>query len=143
MQLPLTCATTLPGRRADLPLKFAAEPSLRERASKWFRRHPKLVSPAALCVYLAAALLVASAVTVRMSLDARARRQDAERIKAYRHYEEFLTLADQVKLAAGSPEKASEVWQTGTEALHRYGATEPGWNRARMLCVYRPTIASG
>src|SRR5205807_1486686 len=32
--------------RADLPLKYAAEPSVRERASKWVRRHTRLVSPA-------------------------------------------------------------------------------------------------
>jgi serine/threonine protein kinase/Flp pilus assembly protein TadD len=112
---------------ANLPLKFAAEPSLRERAHKWVRRHPKLVSPAAVCGYMAAALLIASAITVRLSLDARARRQDAERIGAYRQYEQFLTLADRVKVAAGSPEKSAEVLRTGSEALDRYGATEPGW----------------
>lgn len=114
-------------QRASLPLKFAAEPSLRERAHKWIRRHPKLVSPAALCGYMAAALLIASAITVRLSLDARARRQDAERIEAYRKYEEFFTLAGQVKVAAGSPERSAEVLRTGSEALDRYGATEPGW----------------
>jgi serine/threonine protein kinase/tetratricopeptide (TPR) repeat protein len=30
--------------RADLPLKYAPEPSLRERARKWVRRHPRLTS---------------------------------------------------------------------------------------------------
>src|SRR5439155_19822620 len=29
---------------ADLPLKHTAEPSWRERASKWVRRHPRLMS---------------------------------------------------------------------------------------------------
>jgi tetratricopeptide (TPR) repeat protein len=30
--------------RANLPLKYAAEPSLRERSQKWARRHPRLAS---------------------------------------------------------------------------------------------------
>jgi tetratricopeptide (TPR) repeat protein len=114
-------------QRANLPLKFAAEPSIRERAGKWVRRHPKLVSPAAICAYMAAALLAASAITVRLSLDARARRQDAERIDAYRKYEDFLTLADRVKMSAGSPDKSADVFHSGSEALDRYRATEPGW----------------
>jgi eukaryotic-like serine/threonine-protein kinase len=115
-------------QRAHLPLKFAAERSLRERAGKWIRRHPLLVSPAALIAYAAAILLAASAITVWLSLSARAQRQDAERAAAYRQYEKFLSLADRAKLAAGARERSNEAYEIGNEALGRYGATEPGWD---------------
>ncbi len=113
--------------RADLLLNFAPEPSLRERARKWIRRHPQLVSPAGVGVYTAAVLLITSAILVRTSLDARVQRQDSERAAAYRQYEEFLTQADQVKLAAGAPNGSPDVFQIGSNALHRYGVAEPDW----------------
>ena len=42
-------------------------------------------------------------------------------------FEEFRSLADQVKFEAGSPSGSPKVLQLGTAALDRYGATEPGW----------------
>src|SRR5205085_3321477 len=47
-------------QRANLPLKYAPEPSFRERARKWARRHPRLASLTSIaCV--AAVLLCAVA----------------------------------------------------------------------------------
>jgi eukaryotic-like serine/threonine-protein kinase len=115
-------------QRANMPLKGVREPSVREYARKWARRHPWLTSPAALAAYAAAILLAATAVGVKLSLAARAERQDAQRTAAYRHYQEFLMLTDGVKLAAGSPDQSEEVLRLGSEALARYGATEPGWD---------------
>jgi serine/threonine protein kinase/Tfp pilus assembly protein PilF len=43
---------------ADLPLKFAPELSLRERADKWLRRHPRLTSSGTVATAAAALLLV-------------------------------------------------------------------------------------
>src|SRR5204863_9422953 len=42
---------------ADLPLRHTPEPSLRERAAKWGRRHPRLTSTAGVGTLAAAALL--------------------------------------------------------------------------------------
>ena len=114
-------------QRANLPLKYAPEPSVREKVRKWVRRHPTVVSPAALVAYAAAVLLVVAAVTVRLSLSARAERQDAERRAAVRQFEEFRSLAEAVKSEAGSPSGSAKVLQLGSAALDRYGATEPGW----------------
>jgi eukaryotic-like serine/threonine-protein kinase len=114
-------------QRAHQRLEYAPEPSLRERLRKWVRRNPKLVSPAALTAYAAALLLLASAVTVQLSLSARAKRQDAERAAALRHYEGFMALADRAREAAGAPDKSAELLRVGTDALALYSATEPGW----------------
>ncbi|MBO0701218.1 MAG: tetratricopeptide repeat protein, partial [Zavarzinella sp.] len=114
-------------QRSHQRLLHAPEASLRERARKWARRNPKLVSPAALAAYLAAVVLIVSAVTVQLSLSARAKRQDADRIAALRHYEQFLALADRAKIAAGSPAESAELLHLGTEALALYSATEPAW----------------
>ncbi len=40
----------------DLPLKYAPEPSLRERAAKWARRHPRLTSASTLGAFAAVLL---------------------------------------------------------------------------------------
>jgi serine/threonine protein kinase/predicted Zn-dependent protease len=113
--------------RANLPLRYAPETSLRERTRKWARRNRQLVSPAALLTYAAAILLLVSAITVRHSLDARAKRQDEERLAAYRQFEDFLARSEQVKFAAGSPAGSEEVLRLGTAVLEFYGATEAGW----------------
>jgi eukaryotic-like serine/threonine-protein kinase len=128
--------------RANLPLRHVPEPSLRERARKWLRRHPRLVSPSALTAYVAAILLTTSAVALQMSLKSRAERQHrdqlaafrdyeegqkAKRLAAYRQYEDFLGQADRVKLAAGSLDSSAEVLRLGSAALEQYGASEPGW----------------
>lgn len=115
--------------RNDQPLQTAVEPSWRERVQKWMRRNPRLVSPAAMSAYVAIALLLTAALTVRLSLDARAKRQDAERAEAMQHYEKFQSLAERVKFAAGSPSGTGEVLKLGSEALDRYGATEADWEQ--------------
>ena len=114
-------------QRANLPLKSVREPSLRERAQKWGRRNRFLVSPPALTAYAAALLLVVSAVSVRLSLAARAERQDAARVAAAHDFDEFMTTAELVKQAAGSPKGSAEVLRLSGPALDRYGATTPGW----------------
>jgi serine/threonine protein kinase/Flp pilus assembly protein TadD len=114
-------------QRANLPLKFAPEPSKREGVRKWVRRHPRVVSAPALAAYAAAVLLFASAIAVRLSLNARAHRQDAERAAALRQFEDFRTLVDAIKFEAGSPGGSAKVLELGTTALDRYGATGPGW----------------
>jgi eukaryotic-like serine/threonine-protein kinase len=96
---------------------------------KWVRRHPRLTSPGAIAAYAAALLLVGSAAAVQRSLAARAERQDRERAAAYRQFEDFLTLTDRVRQAAGSPAGSADVLRLGSEAMDRYGVTEPGWEQ--------------
>src|SRR5262249_23524205 len=55
---------------ADLPLRHAAEPSLRERARKWQRRHPRVMSStsvAALCGAVLCAAAVLGGVRLRQA----------------------------------------------------------------------------
>ncbi len=44
--------------RCDLPLRYAPEPSLRERARKWVRRHPRLTSSTSVGTMFGAVLLL-------------------------------------------------------------------------------------
>ncbi len=59
--------------RQNLPLKYAVDPSRRERCRKWMRRNPKLVSPSALIGMSAAVALVATTLVVNASYEARKR----------------------------------------------------------------------
>ncbi len=115
--------------RANLPLKHAPELSLRERAHKWVRRHPRITSPQMIAAGVAAILLAGSAVAVQLSLNHRAHRQDELRAAALKDFEEFLTLADRVRQVAGAPKGSAEVLELGTAALDRYGASETGWDK--------------
>lgn len=45
----------------DRPLKHTAEPSLRERAGKWARRHPRLTSSTSVALFAACAIVALSA----------------------------------------------------------------------------------
>jgi eukaryotic-like serine/threonine-protein kinase len=120
-------------QRANLPLKTVREPSLRERAKKWGRRNRYLVSAPALTAYAAALLLAATAVSVRLSLAARAERQDADRVAAFQNYEAFLSVADEVKQAASSPSGSADVLRLSGPALERFNATEPGWEDSESV----------
>ena len=66
-------------QRANLPLKHAPEPSVRERGRASGSAGIRGSCPARRCVaYAAALLLIASAITVRLSVSAWERRQKAE-----------------------------------------------------------------
>lgn len=51
----------------DLPLKYAPEPSLRERAAKWIRRHPSTTSTTSVALLAVVLLLVAGGVISLLS----------------------------------------------------------------------------
>ncbi|HVK10825.1 MAG TPA: protein kinase [Gemmataceae bacterium] len=119
--------------RANQPLQGVREPSLAERAKKWGRRNRWLVSGPALTAYAAALSLLATAVGVRLSLDARADRQDRARAEAFRNYEDFLVVAERVKQAASSPAGSADVLRLSGPALDRIAATEPGWQDSDTL----------
>src|SRR5262249_51522032 len=91
------------GPLANLPLKHARDPSLREQIRKWVRRHPRVTAPGAVAAYAAALLLVGSAAAVQKSLAARAERQDRERAAAYRQFDVSLTLTHRIQHATRFP----------------------------------------
>jgi serine/threonine protein kinase/tetratricopeptide (TPR) repeat protein len=67
-------------QRCHLPLKYAPEPSLRERASKWVRRHPRLTSSTGVgTMFMTVLLVLAMAFAVRSQQLARFESQDALR----------------------------------------------------------------
>jgi serine/threonine protein kinase/tetratricopeptide (TPR) repeat protein len=51
-------------QRASLPLRYAPEPSLRERADKWIRRHPRLTSATSMAVLVGAVVVIAMSLSV-------------------------------------------------------------------------------
>jgi serine/threonine protein kinase/tetratricopeptide (TPR) repeat protein len=54
-------------QRSDLPLRYAREPSIRERATKWARRHPRLMSTTSVAVTLGVFLVLLGATLVLRS----------------------------------------------------------------------------
>ena len=106
---------------ADLPLKHAAEPSLRERTAKWRRRHPRVTSSTSVALFCGAILATLAVLF-------------AARLQHMRRLEALDTLAgfrEQVRSAKfllnkSGPERGQleEGVQLCTDALNRYGALE-------------------
>jgi serine/threonine protein kinase/Flp pilus assembly protein TadD len=115
-------------QRADLPLKHAPEPSLRERARKWGRRHPRLASSYG--VAAVAALLLLGLGTAY-----------AWRLRELRHSQALNTLhqfrtevrTSQFLLNSPRPDRQelTEGLAVARRALGRYGVLDdPGWASA-------------
>ncbi|MDY3561798.1 tetratricopeptide repeat protein [Gemmata sp. JC673] len=78
---------------ANRPLKFAPEPSVRERARKWARRHPRLTSSASVAAVagVVLTLVVGAAVYSReRTRDVEARGRFADHQAAFRDAQSFL-----------------------------------------------------
>jgi serine/threonine protein kinase/Flp pilus assembly protein TadD len=134
-------------QRADLPLRHAPNPSLRERLAKWARRHPRLTSStsvAALAGLVLAGLTVAFAAhldrqTRERAAEAEARaeearaRADAEaRARARDLFEQTQRDVRRAQYdlvtRTGDPEQLREGVAVARRALGRYGALDgPGW----------------
>lgn len=87
-------------------LKYAANPSLRERATKWGRRHPRLFSAAS--VSLASLLVVAALATLLLT-----RAGHVRRLEAQQHYADFLDQLPEARLALGLPEADRSLLSLG------------------------------
>jgi serine/threonine protein kinase len=74
----------------NLPLRHAQEPSLREQARKWARRHPKLASPVTLGALLAMAVATWAWVAWQNSRVAAAERQALAQLKQFQQEAEPL-----------------------------------------------------
>jgi serine/threonine protein kinase/lipoprotein NlpI len=110
----------------DLPLKYALEPSRRERLAKWARRHPRLTSMTTLGAIAAVLLVVLTAVfLVRQRNLARLEAADSShRLTAETRHAGFLL---------GSRDAAVQQIEEGIavcqSALARYGVPDdPSWS---------------
>lgn len=115
-------------QRTHQPLKFAREGSIRERARKWARRHPRLTSGGTIAV---AALLVVGVLSAAY-LGNRWRLEGKEAELA------FAGLRDAREFAqSGGRLSSGEEWRTihdaGLAALAPYGVESDDWINGAMI----------
>jgi serine/threonine protein kinase/Tfp pilus assembly protein PilF len=109
---------------ADLPLRHAPEPSLRERAAKWRRRHPRLTSSTSVAV-LCGAVLLALVVLSAGRLEAARRLEARETLAGFREQvREARYLLDK---AAPGRKRLEEGVALSDAALGRYRVLEGGF----------------
>lgn len=129
---------------AHLPLRHAPEPSLRERAAKWQRRHPRLTSSAT--VSLGALLLLLGMLAgFHGYLDAVAQRQDdIERTVAVesmqRLGEEMKTLRYTLRAPHAEAALRAEGWTLWQQVMDRYRVlAAPPWQQRPAIQFLKPT----
>ena len=126
---------------AHLPLRHAPEPSLRERAGKFARRHPRLTSStsiaaAALILLFGMGGLMASRATRLARLEAAETRalfrSDLDTVRFLLH----TRIADRDRRSAGAA--------LGREAMGRYGiAADPAWRERPAIADLDPGDRAG
>ena len=94
----------------DLPLKYASNPSISERAAKWRRRHPKLMSAGT----AGAIGLVLAAVFAGLWT---ARNHKLARLAAAQQYSEFREQLPQARLALSLPDSDRSLLFDGLDAV--------------------------
>lgn len=117
-------------RQLDLqPLRFAPEPSRRERFGKWLKRHPRLTSSST--VAAAAAILVVALVVAGLARSHRlARLEAAHAFQGFRD-ERRAVQFQLVSLRNGDQESLDERLSHCRHLLDRYGVLDnPGWQDA-------------
>jgi serine/threonine protein kinase/tetratricopeptide (TPR) repeat protein len=111
----------------DLPLRHASEPSLRERARKWRRRHPRLAPAAVFAGITAVLLLTAGAIAWH------GRRLAQEEVwQAESTYQQFLAntrpLGYRLGVRVFDPAERNAGLQQGLKAVARYHVLDtPTW----------------
>ncbi len=114
-----------------LPLRHAPEPSLRERASKWARRHPRLVSTGGVAIVAVAALALLGG-TLFVRGERIARLEAAEQLQQFRNASKPV----QVLLTAADFDKTrrDEGVTAARQALGLYGVLDnPAWQNAHAV----------
>jgi eukaryotic-like serine/threonine-protein kinase len=113
--------------RVDLPLRYAAEPSLRERSRKWVRRHPRLMSTTSIAI-LAGALVCAA---VSWSLVRAQRLADLEAQDTLARFEEEAKTVHYVLNARSTDrDQLEQGTQMGYQALASYQVLDnPAWQK--------------
>jgi serine/threonine protein kinase/tetratricopeptide (TPR) repeat protein len=118
-------------QRAGLPLRHVREPSLRERAGKWLRRHPGVLSRSSLV-----ALTVALVLSVGGLLAFRGYRfSQLEAREAFDQFRAEARLAQfQLTSHAIEAEQAEEGIGHGQRALGLFGVSDgPDWLNRRLV----------
>jgi serine/threonine protein kinase/Tfp pilus assembly protein PilF len=119
---------------ADRPLRYAREPSLRERARKWARRHPRLSSSTA--VGIAALVALATVATGTWTVKKRLDMADAAGLQGKTHKTMDTLLALQ-----NSPENAAlrNVIDLSSGALAKYQLPDnPRWQSLPAVTNLEP-----
>jgi serine/threonine protein kinase/Flp pilus assembly protein TadD len=116
----------------SLPLRHTREPSIRERARKWIRRHPKLTS--ATTVTALAVLLVLGLATTLVVRSQRLARMEAQ--EAYSQFQSDLRSAQILALdaAAGGKENSAAVIAVCRRGLDRFRiGNNDNWKQASAV----------
>jgi tetratricopeptide (TPR) repeat protein len=116
----------------SLPLLHAREPSIRERAGKWVRRHPRMTS--ATSVTMVAAALVLALVSMLLARSEELATIDAR--NQFADFEDDFRTAQIMALdaAVDGADKSADVVMRGEQALGRFGiASDANWRQARAV----------
>lgn len=120
---------------AHLPLKHTAEPSWRERADKWARRHPQLTSASSIAA-------VALVLTLMFGTAAVVWQNRAEKLEAKNHLDEFVAAADRntpglihaPDARAESPAEIAQFLEKARKPVADYHvASDPNWQTASVV----------
>ena len=126
------------------PLLHVREPSVRERVTKWRRRHPKLASSGS--VAAAAAVALTLVTTVAIGLARRADRLDREQ-QAAAEWAAFPALAaaaiDDLGFNSGDPKRRAAGVAHAEALLARYGAPDAADWGAAAPAADLPAAARG
>jgi serine/threonine protein kinase/Flp pilus assembly protein TadD len=124
--------------RADLPLKYAPEASLKERGKKWMRRHPRLTSVTSLAVL--ASVLLCTAISWFLFHGYRLGELEAQDT-LLRFHEETKTVQFLLNARSMDQDQLDEGVKQGYHALAIYHALDnPAW--ARQSAVTRLSAAN-
>jgi len=120
----------------DLPLRHAPEPSVRERAHKFLRRHPRLLSTGSIAAAAVGLLLVLGSLAwVRGREVSRAGQNDE--LRAFRS--EFDAARRLLNHPVIERLELDEGVHTGRQALNRFGVLEtPTWASGPAVALLSP-----
>jgi serine/threonine protein kinase/tetratricopeptide (TPR) repeat protein len=111
--------------RANLPLKFAPEPSSRERTQKWLRRHPRLTSLSTLSIV--SVILLVGCIGWSMVRSQRLGQLEAQ-ATLQRFHEEVKTVQFLLNARSLDGDQLADGLQLGREALATYHVVDnPAW----------------
>jgi eukaryotic-like serine/threonine-protein kinase len=126
--------------RANLPLKYAPEPSLRERSQKWVRRHPRLTSLTSLAAL--AVVLVGSAISWSLVHGYRLAELEAQDTLS-RFHEETRTVQYLLNARSMDRDQLEEGLQLGQQALATYQISENSSWQQQPAVRYLSTANEG
>lgn len=110
----------------DRKLRYAPDPSPRERLGKWVRRHPKLVSGSSIGSIAAVLLLIVLAGWYYT-------KRHATKLEALRLRDSLHALASSVYQADSSSEEAADLNVRIDQVISRYGIGQDSWDTGPMM----------